>query len=288
MALGFFEADERYYELKLAGNRLSSGGPQPFAVRGWVPESFRVSTQAQFEAKIGSGLVDVASQYALPLMESAGSALGGVPLAGRLLGGLAGAATGVARTAADLLGNGGMAALTGVSDLTQAMTLQTWVNSSPMQFSFPLLFNSRVGAKQDVHYNILELLKLPLPWKKTVGGLDLLAGPGVSFLDLVRKEDKIENVSMRVGRFCYIPVVLVESVDVEVTTMSDPEGYFTAARADISVSTPWVPVRDDIDTWFRNSPDGQTAGNMLGSDRVSAFFGSIGEYAQGALGRLGI
>lgn len=231
--------DEVYYRTIIQGERVPKGGGngqvQPFIIKAWTPENWTVSTHGNFEAKLGGGIASLV-QSLNPVARVPG------------LGGL------VDKTAG-LLSNGGMAAFTGVSDVTQEMTLQTWVSSEPLSFSLPLLFNSEMDAYADVYAQVMDLAKLPLPWKKNFFGVNMLAGPGMSYFDWLKKEN-VENVSLSIGKRVFIPIVLVDSANIEFDTMVDPNGNYISARVDLSVRTPFVPTRDDIDTWFGIDPAG--------------------------------
>ena len=283
----WFEPNQTYYRTTIAGQRKTSQGdrPVPFSIVGWTPEEFSVSTSANYDQKIGGGLIDLVGRFGPPVIQGFGMAAAGA-LGSAKVAGITNAAASALESAAGLLGNGMLAALTGVSDVTQNMTLSTWQSSSPMSISLPFIFNARrSSAKEDVHQNVVELLKLPQPWKKNIAGFNLLAGPGISFVDLIRKTETIEFTSIRIGKLLYIPVVNVESVDASYDMMVDPDGYCISARVDISMHTPFVPVREDLDIWFKtnNQPD-MTVTQMLNGENTA----ELERVMEAAKGRLGI
>lgn len=235
--------DEVFYRTIIRGERVAKGGsgggtPTPFAIKAWTPENWTLSTHGNFESKLGGGIASLV-QTLNPVSR--------VPIVGGAVDKISG-----------LLSNGGMAAFTGVSDVTQEMTLQTWVSSEPLTFSLPLLFNSEMDAYADVYAQVMDLAKLPLPWKKDFFGVNMLAGPGLAYFDWLKKEN-VENVSLSIGRRVFIPIVIVDSANVEFDTMVDPNGNYISARVDVSIRTPFVPTRDDIDTWFGLDPAGMPA-----------------------------
>jgi hypothetical protein len=143
-----------------------------------------------------------------------------------------------------------------VSDVTQEMTFQTWVASEPISFNLPLLFNAEFEAYSDVYANLLELLKLTLPWNKYLGDFKMLAGPGISYYDALKPDNQnIENVSLTIGKRIFLPIVLVENVTIEWDTLSDAKGDYISGRADVSMRTPFVATRDNVDDWFALDPE---------------------------------
>jgi hypothetical protein len=242
----YAQPDEVFYRTTLEGMRYprgSKGGgdAKPFRVSAWTPENFSISSSAHYEAKLGGGIAS--------LIQSLNPFARATSRAGGILGQGWDKASG-------LMANGGAAAFFGVSDVTQEMTFQTWVSSEPISFNLPLLFNAEFEAYGDVYANLLELLKLTLPWNKYLGKFKMLAGPGISYYDALKPGNQnIENVSLTIGKRIFLPIVLVDNVTIEWDTLSDAKGNYISGRADVSMRTPFVATRDNIDDWFALDPE---------------------------------
>ena len=154
-------------------------------------------------------------------------------------------------------------ALTGVTNIIQGLTVQTWTGTSPLEFQLPLLLNAREDAYHDVVEPMTNIVRLASPYKITlespsfsssaseaVGIIpetlrSILHAPGPTFADL-RKNDNNSTISLNIGRFIAIPSVVINSVEVSIPTRYTREGYPIELDINVSLRTQHTYAREDI------------------------------------------
>lgn len=128
--------------------------------------------------------------------------------------------------------------LTGVSPLSQEWnTRQMWVSTSPIEFSFHLLFDAQNSAYQDVFMPAMALAQLVAP--DSYG--DLLLPPGPSRIDKQKNA-----VTLAIGRMMRIEDAILVSAQPTFDNRMDAQGYPIACDLEITIRTAIVYSRNDI------------------------------------------
>lgn len=130
------------------------------------------------------------------------------------------------------------------SRIFQEFSHQVWENSSPIQFSLPLLFDAVTDAEEDVITPIRDLMAMALPYRENDADA-FLKPPGPT----LRNPD-YGRVSMLIGRMCYFHSVLINDVNPAFDTRMSKTGSPISATCDLSVTTINTPSRDDLDLFF--------------------------------------
>jgi len=187
--------------------------PNKFVITASLPEQFGFGVQANYEPRLPNSILDASGGFS-----------------GRFLGQL-GRAVNLSQQ------------FVKINRVLQEFSHQTWQSTSPMQFSFPLLFDARTNARADVLNKIRTLMKVLMPYKK--GSDVLLTPPGPT---LGSPNDG--RISIRIGNVLYIHSVLLTDVQANIESRFTEDGVPIAASCDVSVTTINTPHQGDIDSFF--------------------------------------
>ena len=218
-------------EYGIYGVNISSmpGNASTVNIVARLPESFTMGITSTWEAPIPGMVGAVAGNLA----GAAASAAASIPGA---LGAAVRAATAVAGPLAQLSGFG-------ASPKTQKMSTLLWQDTSPIEFSLPIIFTAETDARMDVMVPVAELIRLSAPI--AVGPVGMLMSPGPNIL-----REFSGGIRVRLGKFFDCNNCIVTASNVEFDTKPTANGALTYARVDISITTAVVPTQDDIIKWF--------------------------------------
>lgn len=139
---------------------------------------------------------------------------------------------------------GGQSGFTGVVPFIKAFTGQVWRSSEPLDFELRLLFDARVNTITDVSLPVEKLLAWASPRVYSTG---LIEAPGPT----IANQNK--RVSLRIGRFIYMPSVIFPTIDVQWYTAPEKSGQFIAADVDIHVRSFFTYLQHDILNMFQTA-----------------------------------
>lgn len=130
--------------------------------------------------------------------------------------------------------------LTGSGYVYQDNTKQTWVNSSPLEFSISLQFDADEDAFREVYapIRILEMAALP---SKNSGGF--LFAPGANGLFGTGSVTRLE-----VGTLFTLDSCILIAAQGSMSARLDEKGYPISGRCDLTIRTDRVLSRED---WAR-------------------------------------
>lgn len=154
-----------------------------------------------------------------------------------------------------------LAGMAGMSPQFQAMSVQTWTGSSPLELTIPILLVAESNAYNEVVLPMLSLQKLCLPSKGPSGNL-IPPGP-VLFEGMSPMEG--DEIEVRIGSFVTFKKVVM--LDVQANPKNIPAiGSKAPMRATINVTfrTHTVVTREELDEMY-----GQGGGSDGGDQTAS-------------------
>jgi hypothetical protein len=128
----------------------------------------------------------------------------------------------------------------GYNKVLQSFTHQMWISSTPIELSLIMLFDAYNDAASDVLLPMAQLQQLVAPYRQSADS-DLLHPPGPS-----PQDPQTGKISVRVGRFIFIPSVLVVDVNNTFETRLTADGIPIAGQSEITIRSIVTPARDDL------------------------------------------
>jgi hypothetical protein len=144
----------------------------------------------------------------------------------------------------------------GVADYTASSTMQVWNSTSPLDLSFPFVFNAITNSQTEVMDQIQSLCSLISP--STVDG-GFIRVPGPIIYNLVLHPERGYKVSLRIGNALFFPNVIVTGVSPMFDVMCDASGNFISAQVDVAMRTSQILTKDDIKGIFNPSINSATS-----------------------------
>lgn len=127
----------------------------------------------------------------------------------------------------------------GTSSLSQALSQQIWVNSSPIELTLSLQFDAQSDPLKEVVYPMRALEMLVMPTKK--GGI--LYSPGPNRGALLGGSTEI-NVTIG-NHLLVIPNAIFISVSSTMDSRMTAEGYPISGKSDVQIRSSVVLSRED-------------------------------------------
>lgn len=128
--------------------------------------------------------------------------------------------------------------LTGISPLSQEWnTRQMWTSTSPLEFSFTILFDALTSAYKDVFLPMMSVVQLAAP--ESYG--DILLPPGPSRVDKTRNA-----VTMGIGKMIRITDAILVSAQATFDNRMAADNYPIAGELEVTIRTSVVYSRNDI------------------------------------------
>lgn len=119
-------------------------------------------------------------------------------------------------------------------------TRQMWVDTSPLEFSFHLLFDAQdKGGYEDVFLPCMSIFQLVAP--DGTEGSDILLPPGPSRID-----KKKNAVTLTIGKMLRIEDAIIVSAQPSFDNRMDASGYPIACDLEITIRTATVYSRSDV------------------------------------------
>lgn len=120
-------------------------------------------------------------------------------------------------------------------------TRQMWVDTSPLEFSFHLLFDAQdKGGYEDVFLPCMSIFQLVAPDNYS-GYSDILLPPGPSRID-----KKKNAVNLIIGKMIRIEDAIIVSAQPTYDNRMDASGYPIACDLEVTIRTATVYSRQDI------------------------------------------
>lgn len=139
--------------------------------------------------------------------------------------------------------------LSGTAFSLRFLTFQMWQGTLPLQFQMQLLFDAEDSAEGDVMSPTTLLQSWSMPSRSDDGQGFWLHSPGPTPWD-----ESNNRISLRIGRRIYIDTVIIPSCDISYETLTDADGNFIAATADVTFITHITPDRELLKNYYAYGP----------------------------------
>ena len=133
---------------------------------------------------------------------------------------------------------GALKGLAGTNLVSQDLSLQVWVNSSPVEIPLTLQFAANADAYREVVKPMRELEKLAMP---ALGWGGFLYSPGPNRGSIAGGSMEVE---LYIGNLLVIPSVILTSVSSTFSSRLDAKGFPIAGRSDLTFRTDRVLSRE--------------------------------------------
>lgn len=189
--------------------------PTPIKIVGNLPETFGLGVQADYEKKLPSSLDEVlGNSRAAQIYNTAN-------------------------------------AFTKFNRIFRPFTHQVWNGTSPLEFTFPMLFDAYNDAQKDVVDPIKILMQMTLPYNDSsasqagaAAGM-IMKPPGPTLAN-----PNEGRISLKVGNFFYVHSVLLIDVNTTFHSRFTKDGQPIAADCDVTVRTVNTPSQEDLEKFF--------------------------------------
>lgn len=141
--------------------------------------------------------------------------------------------------------------VTGVAPMSKEWsTRQMWADTSPLEFSFHLLFDAQdKGAYEDVFLPTMSIFQLVAPDAYSAYN-DILLPPGPSRIDKKRNA-----VNLTIGKMIRIEDAIIVSAQPSYDNRMDAQGYPIACDLEVTIRTATTYSRQDVKSMMM-SPSG--------------------------------